>query len=377
MSACEVYNPTANADTSLEAQPTEILPPQGVEEIPSKIVEAEPTQIATPTAETITTQKVFPGASDSSFLAVPGVPEDFGGTGEIAELFNNQQIQDNLNSQGYAPIVSRGGVLSRTQFQYYSRVCIANLPEKFVSQAVPGEEDLKIKSESGVVLYGDRQNNEVRVKAVGVISNSGLPEDWKCVNAVITDATNPAGLGALRMLVIDPEGNIMAEMPASFGGGDEIFMVWEETGPKVYVNGDLTDFDFKEGAEELLPPPTPKLGEPVGDFEYNYELYTGSEDYKGYVQPLLVKEIDKSRSGIANLYTSVTLAVTKVEKTEDEWKIEMGFIYRGRLYSYPVEFGGYPAGGTDIVTSVVSLYPDGYFRPRDTSGKRINSYLDK
>jgi hypothetical protein len=65
-----------------------------------------------------------------------------------------------------------------------------------------------------------------------------------------------------------------------------------------------------------------------------------------------------------------------VEKIEDEWKIEMGFIYQGRLYSYPVEFGGYPTGGAaDKVTSLVSLYPDGYFRPRDTSGKRINTEL--
>ena len=127
LSACEVYNPTVNADTSLEDPPTEVLPSPGVEEIPGKVVEAEPTPIATPTAETITTQEVFPGASDSSFLAMPGIPEGFGGIGEIAELFNNQQIQDNLNSQGYAPIVSRGGVLSRTQFQYYSRVCICLL----------------------------------------------------------------------------------------------------------------------------------------------------------------------------------------------------------------------------------------------------------
>lgn len=226
----------------------------------AEVSETTPTEQlpqATPTTETISTQEVFPGDSDSSFLAVPGVPEGFGGTGEISELVNNQQIQDNLNRQGYAPVANGGGVLSRTQSQDGSEVCNSNLPDKIYNPDVPSEEDTRIAGESGIVSYGDSETGEIRVKAIGVVSTDGLPDEWDCLNAVVVDKENPAGWGALRTLVIDGEGNIKAERPAAYAGTDNLEVRWENSGPSLYVNGNAVNFTFREGVQPTKVEPTP------------------------------------------------------------------------------------------------------------------------
>jgi len=265
--ACaENASPTTGIDGSEnQSKPTEVLPDPGVGKTPGKTVEPEPTQITTPTTETISTQEVFPGASDSSFLAVFGVPEGFGGTGEISELVNNQQIQDNLNRQGYAPVANGGGVLSRTQSQDGLEVCNSNLPDKLYNPDVPSEEDTRIASESGIVSYGDSETGEIRVKAVGVVSTAELPDEWDCLNAVVIDEENPAGWGALRTLVIDGEGNIKVERPAAYAGTDNLEVRWENSGPKLYVNGNAVNFTFREEVQptEVEPTPTEEVKTPA------------------------------------------------------------------------------------------------------------------
>jgi hypothetical protein len=237
--------PTASLITNDPIEPTTTLPGPGIAVTPGETTEPEPP----PTVEVIKTQVQVPGSQDNTFLAVPGGPEGFGGEGDVVEELNNQERQDNLNRQGYAPIVNGGGLLSRTQIQDDSEVCIPNLPDKIYNPDVEPQEDVRIESNSGVVSYGDSETGQIRAKALGAVSTSGIPDEWMCINAVVIDEDNVAGLGALRTLIIDEEGNIKAEAPAAFSGNDSVEVRWENGNPQTYVNGEQVDFEYRDGIE--------------------------------------------------------------------------------------------------------------------------------
>lgn len=270
---------------------TKTLPDPGIAVTPAEV----DTQVPTPTSEIIATQETFPGSQDNTFLAVPGFPEGFGGEGEISVFANTRNVQDSLNSQGFAPVVDSEGVLSRTQVQDGSEVCVSNLPDSLYNPDTPSGEDKRISSDSGIVSFGDNAG-EVRTKAIGVISTSGFPDEWDCVNAVVTNEENPAGLGALRTLIIDREGDIKAELPAAFEGNANIEIRWEAGNSSLYVNGEVVNPTFREGVDvpviEQGPPDLSAEGLTQGEItrglgEQEYIKYYDSE---GLVQKVYDSE---------------------------------------------------------------------------------------
>ena len=237
--------------------------------------EVKITQPATPTAEIPqkTPTQVIPGNMDTTFLAVPGVPEGFGGVGELIPFKNTQQIQDKLNERGYAPIVDQDGNLSQTQIHENTKVCIANLPEKLVNPDLPGGEEVRIGSQMGVVTFGEQETGHAHTEAISATTLKGLPEGWSCVNGVVTDGENPSGLGAIKMLLIDGEGNIQGEMPAAYSSDDDVELRWENEGPRLYVNGEPEEFLLTDEAKVVMEPEaTSEKGYPwVYAFSGNYE----------------------------------------------------------------------------------------------------------
>jgi hypothetical protein len=230
--------------------------PKAEETLPTSVVETTPAVTATESIpEESPTPEVFYGAQEMTILTVPGAPEGFGGEGDIIHFQNTSEIQDSLNSAGYAPILA-GPVLSQVQEQDGTRLCVANLPDKLVSRLTASGEEQKIGSNEGVVSYGDPETNEVQTKAIGAISLNGLPKDLTCVNAVVIDEENPAGLGAIRMLLINEEGEIKGEMPAAFSGNSDINMNWGDAGPELTVDGVRIGFQLNEELAQQ-PPPEP------------------------------------------------------------------------------------------------------------------------
>jgi hypothetical protein len=100
-------------------------------------------------------------------------------------------------------------------------------------------------------------------------------------------------------------------------------------------------------------------GEEVGDFSYNYLLKNNKQGYPdNFVQPLEIRNV--RGDGITKKYKWIALAITRIDNTSEDVKIEMGFIWKDRIFSYPVIFGGvkHKTEQEDYFTALV-FYPHG------------------
>jgi hypothetical protein len=181
-------------------------------------------------------------------------------------------IQNNLNDQGYAPVVSSLGRLgSIIQDSNGGRTCVFNNTETIFNPDLADQTEQSVGIENGVLFYADNPDSNPLTKVATAVDMNSFPENWACVQAVASP-NNPDGLaaGTLRLLVIDAEGNIRASMPGAFAGSDDVELRWQDGGPKVFVNGE--EMEFEEVALAVEPTSEQDRPETTGVALYGADL---------------------------------------------------------------------------------------------------------
>ncbi len=266
LSACggapALENPTAHPPT-LPPEPTHINPPT----------------IGAPATPDAGTQFLAPNNQPrQEFLH--GIAPPFGGEGVTQETLI-ADVQPALQREGFLPIgqevAGNSGnptrnVASFEQDRNGVTTCIAIAPAEIYAPDEFGGSSERLKESNGVVLYGEpgpdgkpsTSDDIVATKVIATTSLTGLPDSVACVNAVVTDPQNPAGLGATEMLLVDTAtSTIMGQMPAAFSGDTSVQIVNGDKGPTVLVDGEKLTFTLRPGVSlETATPPHTSTPEP-------------------------------------------------------------------------------------------------------------------
>lgn len=203
-----------------------------------------------------------------------GLPPGFGGEG-TARQHTISEVQPALAREGLLPIgqevANNDGtttVLASSVFEDGNNAtCVAVAPAELFAPDQLGGSSERLSEAKGVVSYGEpgpdgmvgTSDDVIATKVIATASLTGFPDSMTCVNAVVTDPQNPAGLGAIEMLLVDTStSTIVEQMPAAFSGDTHVQVVSGDKGPTVLVDGENLAFTLRPGVslETATPPPT-------------------------------------------------------------------------------------------------------------------------
>lgn len=342
---------------------------------------------------------IAPVDADIPFLApdnlpspvfLHGIAPPFGGAGEARQNLV-ADVQPALEEQGFLPIGqemvkpdnSTQNIASYEFSSGNSTTCIAVAPAELYAPDQPGGSSERLKELNGVVLYGEpgpdgnvgTADDVVVTKVLATASLTGLPEGTACVNAVVTDPDNPAGLGAIEMLLVNTENaTIMGEMPAAFSGDTNVQVISGDKGPTVLIDGEQITFTLRPGvsletatpvpSETPAPSATPTLENNCHDenrANAMFEQFTADfPDYKATLDKIdISKNIFLSYGGadgqLGSLWHARDAIFVGAEKVDLQGKTVAGIPAESDSYATCAYFltPDYPNDPLPVFTSVV------------------------